>query len=264
MIRILGEKEERLLIYDVSDDAAIDEITIADVKEVYGRLMRDFALDITLIGDYDDTLLEYVKTLKSRGRYYLTNQSYAMEDMGEITEEKDISQSILSVVYATPNNRFNEDFYAYTLGAVLLGVVPTSLLFEEVREKLSLCYYISVYDYKNEGLVRIHTAIDGKNRDRVLSEIEKQIQRLKDKDYDPFKLDLARRLFIDSLRSTPDDAADYQEYLYHNVLNGIDVPFEEYEKGLMQVTTDDIARVFRNYRHVLTYMLKGTRDEEDN
>ncbi|MBR2577883.1 MAG: insulinase family protein [Erysipelotrichaceae bacterium] len=260
--KTLAEKEERLLIYDVSQGSDIDEITISDVRRVYDSLMRDFALDITLIGDYDDTLLDFVRTLKTEPRFYLTNESYEIEDLGEITEEKDISQSILNVVYATPNNRYNKDFYAYTLGAVLLGVVPTSLLFEEVREKLSLCYYISVHDYKNEGLVRIHTAIDGKNKDKVISEIERQIKRLADKDYDPVKLELARSLFIDSLRSTPDDAADYQEYLYHNVLNGIDVPFADYEKGLLKVTVDDISRVFRNYKHVLTYMLKGTGNEE--
>ena len=74
---------------------------------------------------------------------------------------------------------------------------------------------------------------------------------------------LARKLFIDSLRGTVDDAGDYQDYLYNNILNGTDIPFEEYEKGLMAVTVEDISRVFSNYRHVLTYMLKGSRDEED-
>ena len=184
VMEILGEKEERLKNYDVLRTDKLDEIGIDDVRDVYDRLLRDFALDITLIGDYDDILLDYFKTLETGRRYYFINDPVAMDDIGDITEEKDISQSVLNVVYTTPNNRYNEDFYAYVLGVVLLGVAPTSLLFEEVREKFSLCYYISAHDYKNEGLVRISTAIDAKDRDKDIEEINRQIKRLVDKDYD--------------------------------------------------------------------------------
>ena len=185
-----------------------------------------------------------------------------LKEIGEIIEDKEVSQSNLNVVYKTPFNRKHPYFYAYMLGNVLLGMVPTSLLFEEVREKLSLCYYISIYDYKNEGLVKIYTAIDGKNKEEVLKQISIQMKRLIDKDYDYSKIDPARALLIDSVTSLSDSLDGYVDYLYTNKLNGIDCDIEKYIAEVNKVTVDDIASCFKEYKHVLTYMLNGVKDEE--
>ncbi|MDO4500637.1 MAG: insulinase family protein [Erysipelotrichaceae bacterium] len=263
-MELLAEKEEALKSYGLPSMEEIDKITLDDVKKVYEDLFKEFSLHTYVVGDYDDTLIDYLKTLKTDKTYCLNNKSLIVDNLGEIIEEKEVSQSCLNIIYSTPFNRLSKDYYAFFLGNALLGGVPTSLLFDEVREKLSLCYYISVYDYKQEGLVKIHTAINSKNKDTVVSEVNKQIKRLVDKDYDPELLQMARIMMIDSVRSVNDDLDAYVEYLYTNRLNDFDVNFDEYIAELSRVTVDDVSRVFKEYKHVLTYMLEGVKNDSEN
>lgn len=262
-MQILAEEENKLKIYDFDHIDAIDSISLDDVKKVYEELKEKFSLDVFLIGDYDDKILEFAKSFKSNNEYYLDNKPIDINDLGEIIEDKKVSQSNLNVIYKCPYTRTHKDFYAYMLGNCLLGMVPTSLLFEEVREKLSLCYYISILDYKNEGLVKIYTAIEGKNKDTVLKQIDIQINRLINKDYDDEKIDLARTLLIDSLESTADDYDAYVDFIYHNKLNKVDCNLNKYIDMLYKVNKDDISEVFKTYKHVLTYMLNGVENGEN-
>ena len=127
-----------------------------------------------------------------------------------------------------------------------------------------MCYYISVLDYKNEGIVKVYTAIDGKNKDELVKQVDIQLQRMINKDYDPIKLDFARALLADSLNALQDNTDAYTEYYFMNKLNGIECNRQEYIKNLESVTVDDISEVFKNYQHVLTYMLNGVKDEKDS
>lgn len=261
-IQLLASEENKLEIYDLDHVDIIDSITLDDVINVYKELKEIFSLNVFLIGDYDDKVLNYAKSFKSNHEYYLENKPLDIKELGEIVEDKNISQSYLNVIYKTPYTRKHEDFYKYMLSNCLLGMVPTSLLFEEVREKLSLCYYISVIDYKNEALVKIYTACDGKNKDIILKQIDTQINRLINKDYDDEKIDLARSLLIDSIKSISDDFDAFVEHIYHSKLNKVNQNLNDYINGLYKVNKDDISEVFKSYKHVLTYMLNGVENEK--
>lgn len=261
--QIIGEESKEFGVYNRDYSDEIDSITLDDVKNIYKEIKEKFSLDAYLVGDYDDELLQYAKTFKSNNRYYIKCNALDIKDLNEVIEDKDVSQSVLSVIYKTPFTRLSKEFYAFFLGNCLLGVVPTSLLFEEVREKLSLCYYISVNNYNNEGIVKIYTAIDGKNKDTVLKQIDIQINRLINKDYPLEKIDLARTLLIDSIAGIVDNFDVYTDYLYMCKLKQINCSIDEYIANLNKVTADDIANVFKEYKHVLTYMLNGVKHEEN-
>lgn len=261
--QIIAKEFKDFEVYDSDHINEIDSITLDDIKEVYNDLLKTFSLDIFLVGDYDDKLVNFLSEYKTNNNYYLNNNPADIKDLKEIVEDKNVSQSSLNVIYKTPFNRHHKDFYAYVLGNCVLGGVPTSLLFDEVREKLSLCYYISVMDFKNEGLVKIYTAIDGKNKDTVLKQIDIQINRLINKDYDLEKIDLARTLLIDAIHATVDDLDAFINDIYGRKLNQIECSNDQYIENLLKVDADDISRVFKEYKHVLTYMLNGVKHEED-
>lgn len=262
--QIIGQEDPIFNIYTVDKIEMIDSITLEDVKNVYQDLLNNFGIDVFLIGDYSDDLLAYAKSLIREHDYHFNNCSLNINELGEIVEDKNVSQSSLQIVYKTPFNRTSKEFYAYMLGNSVFGIVPTSLLFDEVREKLSLCYYISVLDYKNEGIVKVYTAIDGKNKEKIVKQVDIQLQRMINKDYDPIKLDFARALLADSLNALQDNTDAYTEYYFMNKLNGIECNRQDYIKNLESVTVDDISEVFKKYQHVLTYMLNGVKDEKDS
>ena len=113
VVKLIGQKEENFLIYDLDHVNEIDAISLEDIKNVYKNLLKDFSCDIYVVGDFDDELIKHLEKYKSPCRFSLMNKPIEIEDIGEVIEEKDISQSCLNIVYTNNNNRLNKDFYAY-------------------------------------------------------------------------------------------------------------------------------------------------------
>lgn len=261
LAHILALEDKRFEYLDyLSHIDMIDDLTLDDIKDIYHSLLKDFAADVAIVGDYDEKLLDFSKTLKNDKRFYVDNNAFGYKDFGERVEEKDISQSVLNMIFFTPYTRKSKEFFAFALATDVLGGGPTSLLFEEIREKLSLCYHISAADSKNDGRIEITTLIDKKNYEKTKEEIFRQIDRLINKDYDLRKLDEAKILFIDSLRAIPDELVGFQEYLYRNELNDIDLSVDDYIEGIKKVNADDVSNIFKNAKFGISYFLKGRLD----
>lgn len=244
------------------DIQSLRKVKLEDVIEIYNILLKKARLDVYVCGDVKDDIVDKLSFIKFDKRKDVSLKTDMIENMStkEIIEEFDGKQSILHVFYTSPYNSLHKDFYAFVLGNLFLGVLPTSLLFEEVREKLSLCYTISVFDFKLNGLVDVYTSIDGKNKDVVIDNIKKQINNIITKNYDSSKLEISKTLFMNVISSTYDDQLSLIDYYYSNSLLGINTSIESYVKMISKVTSDDLVRVFKNYQPYFTYMLEGKQN----
>lgn len=241
----------------------IDKIKLDDIVKVYRTIINKSQLNVYLCGDLDNNEVFKLTTFNFNGRdeAKLKVKKIKHHEKKMIIDKKDISQSYLSVVYATPFNKNSKEYFAWFLGNAFLGVVPTSLLFSEVREKMSLCYAISSVDFKNEGLVRIVTSIDAKNKDKTIKAIETQIKRLISKDYDETQLEITKTLMCNSIISIYDDLDALIDYYYESMLSNFNYSIEEYCENISKVTSKDIANVYKKYNHYFNYILLGTKHE---
>lgn len=241
------------------DIANLKKVKFEDVSNIYKTIIKKARLDVYVCGDVKDDFVNKLSFIKfeNRQNIKLKIDMYENNQKDEVIEKADVKQSILHVFYTTPYNSLHKDFYANVMGTLFLGILPTSLLFEEVREKLSLCYTISVHDFKLNGLVDVYTSIDGKNKDIVIDNIKKQINNIITKNYDINKLQTCKALFTNIIYSTYDDQTSLVDYLYSNSLLGINTSIEYYAKRIAKVTPDDLARVFSNYKPYFVYMLEG-------
>lgn len=241
----------------------IEKIKLDDLIKTYRYIINKTQLNVYLCGDLTNsevnTLTQF--SFVSRDEVKLHVKKIKHKEKKMIVDKKDISQSYLSVVYATPFNKNSKNYFAWFVGNALLGVVPTSLLFSEVREKMSLCYAITSFDYKNEGLVRIVTSIDAKNKDLAINAIEAQIKRLKESDYDESQLDITKVLMRNSIMGIYDDLDSLVDYYYESMLSNFNYSIEEYCENISKVTSKDIANVYKKYEHYFNYILLGTKHE---
>ena len=241
----------------------IDKITLQDLVDTYKEIINKSQLDIYLCGDLSKSdinkLTTYNLTNRKEVKFKLKKLQYKQRK--NIVDKLDISQSYLSVVYVTPFNKTNKDYFAWFLGNVFLGIVPTSLLFTEVREKMSLCYAIQAVDYKNEGIVKIVTSIDAKNKDKTIKAIYNQVDRLINMDYEESQLDIAKTLICNTLSSLYDELDALVDYYHESKISNFNYSIEEYCENLMNVTPKQIASVFRRYKHYFNYVLLGTKHE---
>lgn len=241
----------------------IRSLKVSDIKEFYKYLLENAQLHLYLSGDLDDEMIDRLTCFDFDNRQTVSTTYFDKKYVPkkDITDKKKISQSSLVKVYQTSFDKKHPDFYAWKLGNYFLGVAPCSLLFEEVREKRSLCYSISAIEYTYYGLVKIQTSIDASNRDTVLEQIDIQINRIINHDYDVEKLNMAKALFVNMLESIDDDEDGLIDYHYESVLSGFSTDVEEYKKRIMEVSCDDLSRVFKEYKPYFTYMLEGVNND---
>lgn len=266
VVSIISSGNKNFSIYANSKELINDikSISIDKIKQIYDYVINKAQLNVFIVGDLTSKDINILSDFNFDKRINTKLKLYNnFKKVKDKIENKKISQSYLSVVYKTPFNKKHKDIYAFILGNVFLGVVPTSLLFEEVREKLSLCYSISVSSFKNEGIVRIHTSIDANKKDVVIKEINKQIKRLIDKDYKEEQFKTAKYLLINSLKSISDDNNALVDFYVENILTDWNIDVKDYIKGINKVNKEDISRVFKQYEYYFTYMLKGNKREED-
>ena len=99
----------------------------------------------------------------------------------------------------------SENTAAMSVFSNLLGGYSQSRLFQVVREKNSLCYFIhSSYDPMN-GIMTIAAGIDMNNYDKTKELIGKQIKDLQDGHITDEELSMVKTMLINALSKVDDD-----------------------------------------------------------
>ena len=143
----------------------------------------------------------------------------------------------------------------------LLGDSSDSLLFQNVREKLSLCYSIGLLSLKSEGLIMIITEINKSNFDKTIEEIDKQIINAKNGEFDDELFASTKLQFANAIHSLGDDIDGFVAFDMMLKLNNIDISVDEHLRRIMAVKKEDVVRALNTYKKSITYFLKGDLDE---
>lgn len=265
-IEIISKDNPEFSIYAESKKfiSNIDCVELNDLIKTYNYIINKAQLDIYLCGDLSNDAITKLTsyTFDNRKSVSIKYHKIKHPEKEIIIDSKDIGQSYLSIVYATPYNKKHKDYFTWFLGNAFFGVTPTSLLFSEVREKMSLCYAIYAIDYKYEGIVRVSTSIDEKNKDKAIKAIYQQFDRLVNIDYDENQLEITKALICNSLMSIYDDLDSLVDYYYESKLSNFNYSIEEYCQNIMKVKPKDISKLYKKYNHYFDYILLGKRHEE--
>ncbi|NLP22828.1 MAG: insulinase family protein [Erysipelotrichaceae bacterium] len=245
----------------------LNDITIDDVINMYDFIINNTRIDILVVGDVDnDEVLKYSKKyfdFDSRDvNFKMVYKSKKDEFIDEV-ENKNINQSLLQQRYKTNKTVLDDDFPSFVIGNGILGTLPTSLLFQEVREKRSLCYSISSVVYGYDGVMKISTGIDYKNIKKVKGLIEDQIDKIKNGKFDDSLLETTRRMYINVYRANSDNVKSIMWDIYRNTIlddvMSIDKTIEEFKK----VTKESVMESFKDVELITSYVLRQKVDEDE-
>ena len=257
-VKTLSQHDERMEVYDLDILESLGSLTLKDVIDVYEDLLKNAFRHTTLAGDLRNIDTSRFSVFENAGKdVVLHPKAGTVFPYEEVTKDREADQSYLLQVYATPYHYDHPDYYPFLLGNALFGIVPTSLLFTEVREKKSLCYNISSFDYKIDGYVLVKADIDASKKEETLSEINRQFERMKEGDFNEEDLMMAKSLFINSVYSIKDDISALSDFDHLNTLLGREITIEDYARKISEVTKEEIAHVYSSYVPVLTYFQKG-------
>lgn len=124
------------------------------------------------------SLLKHAFPLEDRELEIKSEYLTEKEQPEEKSETRAIDQTTLVMMYPTHVALSSPDYWTLRTGSCIFGQLPTSLLFQEVREKRSLCYsiYSSILSY--DGVMSVSTGIDSAHLDEVKELVEQQRQRM--------------------------------------------------------------------------------------
>lgn len=233
----------------------LDQLTLQDIQNVYSAYLKADK-HIFVCGCLDEEMKTYLERMDSSSKLNSTRSLLPILDYQEEIIEKNISQSRIALVYATSTDILSEDYYKMFVMNSLLGQSPTSLLFEEVREKHSLCYSISSYLIQFDGALIITLGTNKENIEKAIDLINQQIQRIIDLDFDPELLNTAKKDCIDSLIVAQDYPFSQIDQRFMDVLLSRDTDRDKKIKNIQKVSLEDVSAAAKKLKKISLVIVK--------
>ena len=176
-----------------------------------------------------------------------------------VTETMDVAQGKLCMGFVTPITLHSSQYPAMQVLNVLYGGGMTSKLFQNVREKLSLCYSVGSSYYGTKGILTVSAGIDFDKEGASREEILRQLQLCQEGTITREELVSAREALISSLRAVPDSAGSIESYCFSAILSGKDPSLKNAIQAIRDVTLEQVVEAAKTLTLHSTYFLKGDR-----
>lgn len=240
----------------------VEQCTLEDIENEYTKLFTDNYCQITILGEncskFKEAILnsELSKLIKDQNDHNLclikNDFKRTYQDKQEI---KKINQAQLVIMYNTNISVYDSSYAALLVANGILGGLPTSYLFQEIREKRSFCY--SIYSLVNnyQKILTIKTSIKQENMQEVLELVEQQLQKVKNNEFSDEIIATSKLMYINNLRSAEDQISSLIAIEYRNSIMNKKRTFKDLIKDIENVTREDIVQVMSKLEKIIEYQL---------
>lgn len=179
------------------------------------------------------------------------------DEARERTERMDVGQAKLVLGLRAGIAEPDAAVPAMRLMNALLGGTPHSLLFRNVREKLSLCYYCQSSFDRLKGVMLIDSGVEEANAEKAKAEILRQLDAVREGAFTDEDLESARLSVVNQFRTIGDlqsTAASW--YLGQSLSGPLSTP-EDAARAIETVTREQVAEAARGVTLGAVYLLAG-------
>ena len=241
------------------DVAAIDPVTLYDH---YQEILKESRIDLFYVGEQDPkAVAETLKTVFTElDRSYVNlpaQTPFRGGKSGKRVETMEVAQGKLCMGFATPVTLHDSRYAAMQVFNTLFGGGMTCKLFQNIREKKSLCYDIGSGYYGTKGLLSVSAGIDCHKDELVQELILKELEDCRKGEITQEELLSAQEALISSLRSTHDSPGAIEGYYATGMLSGFRVTPAEYIDRIRAVTREDVMEAAKLLELKCVYFLKG-------
>ena len=189
-----------------------------------------------------------------------TNTAFTPGPLREQTEEMAVKQAKLVMGFRLDMAEPSDDTMAARLMNALFGGTPHSLLFRNVREKYSLCYYCaSSYDYQ-KGVLLVDSGVEESKADEARAEILHQLEELREGRFTDEDLESARRSVLNQFHEVDDLQASRESWYLRQTLRSVPATPDEEAAKAAAVTREQVCAAARRVTPVCVYLLKSGKE----
>ena len=258
--------DEPFSVYRYGDVDTVNGIANNELFDYYQDVLDTAKIDIIYYGvsEVSDTIDSAAAkfSLRTRQGYSLSHpEKCAEKELRELTEYMNLNQAKLSMGFRTNITFRDELYYPLAVFSEILGGGGNSVLFRNVREKESLCYYIFSRVEKHKGIMLVSSGVNPENVSRVKEMILSEIDEIVKGNFTDKDIELAKKNIVNSLRSIQDYQNAFCDYYFSRNIVGLEYDEESIIEAIEGVKRDDIISAAKMLGLQSVYVLMGEENE---
>jgi predicted Zn-dependent peptidase len=236
-------------IYDYGSLENLKSINNKDLYEYYLKFIKTLPMYVFVSGDLKPEQIEYIKDnlfkIKRDVEIDIKEAEIevAVDKVKNVIETFDVNQGKLSLGFRTNTYPNDEEYYKLILYNSILGGGVQSKLFQNVREKEGLAYYVFSRLEKFKGLMVISSGIEIANKDKTIKIINEQLEEIVKGNITEYEYEAAQKSIETGIKSIKDSQLQLVDfYLSQFITKSDDSPDMVIEK-VKNVSVKDVADI---------------------
>lgn len=255
-------KHEKYGIYKLGSIPALAEIENQELYDHYQYLIKKAKKSIFLVGNYEQSFLDdiFENTAMTAGEDLFDTETkvvYQTKEENFYQEQLRVNQARLSLGFRTGITRKDPAYYSLLVFNSLIGGSTHSKLFQEIREKRSLAYYVNASIETTKGLLVINSGINAQDQAKVTELVKKEIQAVAQADFSKEDFIRSKKSVINHLRQDLDSNKALSAHFLLSLVNNKPESIAKIINGVKNVNPEDITKIANSLKLDTVYLLKG-------
>ena len=240
-----------------------EALTRKEVFDVWQTLLKTahFRISITADQPHSEVFDAFIQRLSAYNRSDVfvptpAKLHVASGEIKNISDSMEVAQGKLAMGFSCDGGD-DADSYKTMVMIDLLGGGPYSLLFANVREKLSLCYYCAARGVRKKGLLMIDSGVEFDNMDKTYDAVLEQIEALKAGNFDEGIVEASKLALSGNLKGVYDSQAVTDHWYADRWFDNTTLSPDQVAKLVESVTKEDVVAAAKSIKLDTVYRLLG-------
>ncbi|MBQ1186282.1 MAG: insulinase family protein [Clostridia bacterium] len=239
----------------------VKEITGEQLYNAWQELLLTSFVRIIVVGSEEPTdVFSLAKEyFSSANRNFSSDSLFSIKDIPErdvpndITERFAVTQGKLALGFTSAVKGDLKEATALSVFSDIFGGGPYSKLFENVREKQSLCYYCSATARRAKGFLTVQSGVEEENAQKTVDAILKELEDMKNGNFEDSVIVASKKAISDSLYGYYDSATAIDIWYSREIDDSISP--NQAADIVMDVTREDIINAAKGIKLHTIYRL---------
>jgi predicted Zn-dependent peptidase len=261
--------QERFGVYKYGSVEELQPVSAGELYTYYQNILQKNPLDIFVVGEIDpeDTFHLIQDTFDfSRAASLVELPPVEVENIPAkvaYQEEKlPINQGKLTLGYRTNISYQDEAYPDLLFYNAVLGGFPHSKLFQNVREKASLAYYVFSRLEKHKGIQLIGSGIEVSDYELALEIIQQQVEEIKKGQISKEEMKNTKRALLNGLKIVGDSPYSLVGFYMDGLIGKRTEEIEHLMQRIAGVKEEDVVAVAHRVYLDTIYFLRSTNGDE--
>lgn len=260
-------QEEPFGLCEYGTPDQIEHISAEELYRHYREKVSTLPADIFITGELDEGDLEYL-----RNRIYSLDRGVSkalttgivkkcIDKVRYFEDKMDVSQGKLSLGFRTNITPKEDDYYTLMVYSGILGSGTHSKLFQNVREKAGLAYYIFSGLEKFKGLMVIGSGIDIKEKEHAQNLIMEQLEAIKEGRISDYEFEATIKSLETGIFSLKDSQLQVVDFNLSQLIAQTHETLEGILAKIRRVTKQDVIDITSKIQLDTVYFLTSQDSE---